>query len=90
MNLQAENKRLRRKRGLDCGCSGRCTAHDQGLGLRIRAKRKTFDQLSKYGKRKSMVEVRALLNRKQKEYTVPVSKLAGYVIQQVSSNVEMS
>ena len=54
-----------------------------GLGLRIRSKRKTFDQLTKYGKRKSMVDVRALLSRKQKEYMVPVSKLAGYVIQQV-------
>ena len=51
--------------------------------MRTRAKRKTFDQLTKYGKRKSMVEVRNLLDRKQQEYRVPVSKLAGYVIQQV-------
>ena len=56
--------------------------------MRTRAKRRTFDQLTKYGKRKSMVEVRALLNRKQKEYTVPVSRLAGYVIQQVNCKHE--
>ena len=56
--------------------------------MRIRSKRKTFDQMTKYGKRKSMVDVRALLSRKQKEYMVPVSKLAGYVIQQVKHETE--
>ena len=51
--------------------------------LQIRTKRKAFDQLSKYGKRKCLRDVRVLLKKKGAEYEVPVSKLAGYVINQV-------
>ena len=51
--------------------------------LQIRTKRKAFDQLSKYGKRKCLRDVRILLKKKGAEYEVPVSRLAGYVIEKV-------
>ena len=31
VRLRAENKMLRRRRGLECACNGNCRAHDQGL-----------------------------------------------------------
>ena len=48
-----------------------------------RVKRKSFDQLTKYGKRKSLRDVRGLFKVKGVEYRVPVSRMAGFVIQQV-------
>ena len=53
------------------------------LVVRFRAKRKAFDQLTKYGKRKCLNDIRVLFKKRQDEYNVPVSRMAGYVIQQV-------
>ena len=46
-------------------------------------KRKTFDQLSVYGRRRGLRDIRGLFRIKEREYDVPVSRLAGFVIQQV-------
>ena len=51
--------------------------------LQIRSKRKAFSQLSKYGKRKCVRDIRVLLKKKGAEYEVPVTTIAGYLIQQV-------
>ena len=49
----------------------------------LRRKRKIFDQLSVYGKRKGLGDVRSLLKIKEAQYQTPVSQLAGFVIQEV-------
>jgi hypothetical protein len=46
-------------------------------------KRKTFDQLSVNGRRRGLRDIRGLFKIKEVEYDAPVSRLAGFVIQQV-------
>ena len=52
---------------------------------RPRVKRKVFDQLSKYGKRKGLRDIRGLFKMKEVQYDVPVSRMAGFLIQQVNN-----
>ena len=50
----------------------------------VRSKRKQFDQLSVYGRRRGLRDLRGLFKIKEIQYNAPVSRLAGYIIQQVS------
>ena len=98
-SLRKENRILRKKRGLACGCSGDCASHYQGfilfyaelfdhhvllLAVQVRSKRKVFDQMSKYGKKKSLRDVRGLFKLKEIQYKAPISRMAGFLIQQVT------
>ena len=51
--------------------------------LHVRSKRKQFDQMSVYGRRKGLRDVRRLLKLKETQYNVPASRLTGFLIQQV-------
>ena len=53
------------------------------LQVPARRKRKVFDQLSKYGKRKGLRDIRGLFKLKEVQYSVSVSRMAGFVIEQV-------
>jgi hypothetical protein len=55
------------------------------LVFKIRPKRKVFDQLTKYGKRKALRDIRGLFKLKEVEYRTPVSRMAGFLIIQVSN-----
>ena len=46
-------------------------------------KRKTFATLTTNGRRRGLREIRNLFKKKQAEYKAPISKLAGFIIQQV-------
>ena len=50
----------------------------------VRSKRKRFDQMSVYGRRRGLKDLRGLFKIKEVQYKAPVSRLAGFVIQQVS------
>ena len=51
--------------------------------LTVRTKRKQFDQLSVYGKRRGLKDLRGLFKKKEAEYNAPVSRMAGFIMQQV-------
>ena len=48
-------------------------------------KRKTFDQMTVYGRRRGLQDLKKLFREKEEQYQAPVSRLAGFVIQQVIS-----
>ena len=50
---------------------------------RVRRKRKSFDQLTVYGRRKCLRDIRGLYKIKEVQYQAPVSRMAGFLIQQV-------
>ena len=95
-SLRKENRILRKKRGLACGCSGDCASHYQGfilfyaelfdphvllLAVQVRSKRKVFDQMSKYGKKKSLRDVRGLFTVQAEGDTVQSSDFShGWVL----------
>ena len=56
------------------------------LVFKSRPKRKVFDQLTKYGKRKALRDIRGLFKLKEVEYRTPVSRMAGFLIMQVSNS----
>ena len=72
-------------RGIVCGCRGNCPEHD--IVAQKRAKRKGFEELTAQAKRKTLKEIRELFKEKSVEYATPVSRLAGFVIQQASFHV---
>ena len=47
-------------------------------------KRKTFDEMTVYGRRRGIQDLKKLFKEKEEQYQAPVSRLAGFVIQQVS------
>ena len=46
-------------------------------------KRKAFANLSVNGRRRGLMDIRNLFKAKEADYNVPVSKMAGFIIQQV-------
>ena len=72
-------------RGIVCGCRGNCPEHD--IVAQKRAKRKGFEELTAQAKRKTLKEIRELFKEKSVEYATPVSRLAGFVIQQASFHI---
>ena len=53
----------------------------------VRSKRKRFDQMSVYGRRRGLRDLRGLFKIKEVQYQVPVSRLAGFIINQVGFTV---
>ena len=51
--------------------------------LTVRSKRKGFAQLSVYGRRRALKDVRGLFKKKEVEYKAKISRMAGFLIQQV-------
>ena len=49
----------------------------------MRRKRKGFAHLSVYGRRKALRDVRGLFKIKEVEYKAKISRMAGFLIQQV-------
>ena len=79
-HLKNENQTLKKSRGLVCKCQGNCLEHHKTKPK----KRKPFASLTVNGRRRGLKEIRDLFKVKQSEYDVPVSTLAGFIIQQVA------
>ena len=87
-SLRRENLLLKKKRGLMCKCKANCLSHFPGSLPKplVRAKRKQFDQLTVYGRRKGLRDVRGLFKIKEVQYNAPVSRMAGFLIHQEEYN----